>query len=66
EADPFGADCLLPTSRFDPSSLPNAGRYLLVCESGARSEAIASAMWQQGDRRFFSLNGGAAAWRSKA
>ncbi|HVT11150.1 MAG TPA: ThiF family adenylyltransferase [Fimbriimonadaceae bacterium] len=64
EIEPFAADCLLPTSRFDPSSLPEAERYLLVCESGARSEAIAAAMWQAGDRRFFSLVGGASVLRA--
>ncbi|MFI5386203.1 MAG: ThiF family adenylyltransferase [Fimbriimonadales bacterium] len=57
---PFDAALNLPSTRFDPSALPEAGRYLLVCAHGVRSASLAETMWEHGDRRFFSLVGGVA------
>jgi sulfur-carrier protein adenylyltransferase/sulfurtransferase len=59
ESDPISFAVNLPSTRFHASSLPPAGRYLLVCASGVRSGALAKALWADGDRRFYSLLGGA-------
>jgi len=58
---PFAAALNLPSTRFDPSRLPQAERYLLVCAHGVRSAYLAETMREQGDHRFFSLIGGVAA-----
>ncbi len=55
----------LPSTRFDLGRLPQADKYLLVCAHGIRSEAIAEAMWERGDHRFFSLSGGVAALKQR-
>lgn len=62
-SEPIKADYSLPTSRFHASALPEASRYLLVCATGVRSEAIARSMWDAGDDKFFSLIGGVASLR---
>jgi sulfur-carrier protein adenylyltransferase/sulfurtransferase len=64
EAEPISVNMRIPVDNFDPTALPQADRYLLVCASGVRSLELTRRLRAQGDDRFFSLAGGAPALRS--
>ncbi len=69
EADEIAADPLeihrMSMSSFDSRLLPRSDSYLLVCASGGRSSKLALRLREEGDLRFYSLIGGAKAWKKR-
>lgn len=54
----------MPLSRFDPASLPRAGRIVFHCQGGRRSMEAMTRAAAAGVPQVFSMKGGINAWKS--